>query len=73
MCVEKRGAIVRTAPRRSGPDASGCLDLNTTYIGCDDACAEAILAAPELEVLAIDPATGIDFDSGVINASPRTR
>jgi hypothetical protein len=43
------------------------IDLDTTYIGCDEACSEEILALPELEVLAIDPATGIDFASDPLN------
>ena len=43
------------------------IDLNTTYLGCGDACAEEILALP-VEALAIDPATGIDFASDVLNA-----
>jgi hypothetical protein len=32
------------------------IDFNTTYIGCDDACSEAIRALPELEALPTDPA-----------------
>jgi hypothetical protein len=31
------------------------IDLNTTYIGCDERCRDAILSAPELETAAIAP------------------
>jgi hypothetical protein len=43
------------------------IDLNSTYIGCDDACSEAILALSEVEALPIDPATGIDYRSDLRN------
>lgn len=46
------------------------IDLNTTYIGCDDACREAILEEPTLEALQIDPATGIDWRSDPRNPWP---
>jgi hypothetical protein len=43
------------------------IDLKSTYVGCGDACREALLALPELEAVAIDPATGIDWRSDVLN------
>jgi hypothetical protein len=43
------------------------IDLNSTYIGCDDACGEEILALSEVEALPIDPATGIDYRSDLCN------
>jgi hypothetical protein len=43
------------------------IDLNSTYIGCDDACREEILALSEVEALPIDPATGIDYRSDLRN------
>ena len=46
------------------------VDLNSTYVGCDDVCADEIIAVPEIEALIIDPATGIDFASDVLNAVP---
>ncbi len=39
------------------------IDLNTTSVGCSGDAAAAILAHDGLEALAIDPATGIAFDS----------
>jgi hypothetical protein len=44
------------------------IDLDSTYIGCDDACREEILALSEVEALPIDPATGIDYRSDLRNA-----
>jgi hypothetical protein len=46
------------------------IDLNTTYIGCDDACRDAILALPGVEALEIDPAAGISWLSDTINPAP---
>jgi hypothetical protein len=43
------------------------IDLNSTYIGCDDACRAEILALSEVEALPIDPATGIDYRSDLRN------
>lgn len=43
------------------------IDLKSTYVGCDDACGDALLALPELEAAAIDPATGVDWRSDVLN------
>jgi hypothetical protein len=43
------------------------IDLNTTYIGCDDACRDRILALPEIEALPIDPAAGIDSGGDLLN------
>jgi len=47
------------------------IDLNTTYIGCDDACRDTILALPGVEALEIDPAAGISWLSDPINPLPR--
>jgi hypothetical protein len=49
------------------------IDLNTTYIGCSDACRDRILALPEIEALPIDPATGIDIRSDALNSLPPTQ
>lgn len=46
------------------------IDLNTTYIGCSEACRDEILATPELEALAIDPTVGIDWRSDPVNPWP---
>ena len=46
------------------------IDLNSTYVGCSDACCDAIAAAPELEALPIDPRTGISSDSDTVNPAP---
>ncbi|WP_283137469.1 hypothetical protein [Rhizohabitans arisaemae] len=47
------------------------IDFNTTYVGGSaDAVAE-LLAVPGLEVAAVDPATGITFDSDTVNPRPR--
>ncbi len=46
------------------------IDFNTTYIGCDKACRDELVAQPNLEALAIDPATGITCDSDVLNPTP---
>jgi hypothetical protein len=43
------------------------VDLNSTYVGCDDACRERILALSEVEALPIDPATAIDNGSDLQN------
>jgi hypothetical protein len=43
------------------------IDLNTTYVGCDDACRDAILALPGVEALVIDPAAGISWRSDPLN------
>jgi hypothetical protein len=43
------------------------IDLDSTYIGCDAACREEILALSEVEALPIDPASGIDFRSDLCN------
>jgi hypothetical protein len=52
-------------------DRSWCLaseiDLNSSYLGCDRACADEILVLAELEARTIDPQTGIDFASDAIN------
>jgi hypothetical protein len=46
------------------------IDLNTTYIGCDDPCRQAILKEPALEALLIDAAAGIDWRSDPVNPFP---
>lgn len=43
------------------------IDLNSTYIGCDDACRDEVVALPQVEALPIDPATGISFRSDLRN------
>jgi hypothetical protein len=46
------------------------IDLNTTYIGCDDACRDALLRTGTLEVFSIEPTAGIDYSSDPINPLP---
>jgi hypothetical protein len=65
----------RQSPNLCWPeDRAWCLateiDLNSTYLGCEDACAEDIVALREIEALVIDPATGIDFASDLLNPAP---
>ena len=43
------------------------IDFWSTYIGCSDACRHELLAVPELEAYSIDPATGINFHSDLVN------
>ena len=43
------------------------IDLYSTYIGCSEACRDAILSLPEIEALPINPTTGISFSSDTIN------
>jgi hypothetical protein len=43
------------------------IDLDTTYIGCSEACRDEILAETDLETFAVDPATGIDCYSDPLN------
>jgi hypothetical protein len=43
------------------------IDLNTTYIGCDQSTSEEILAMRAVEALAIDPATGVTERSDFLN------
>jgi hypothetical protein len=67
-------------PSRQSPnlwwpdDRSWCvateIDLNSTYIGCDDSCADEILATPGLEAFAIDSGAGIDWRSDSVNPWP---
>jgi hypothetical protein len=47
------------------------IDLTTTYIGCSQACSEAIAAVPELEAFRIDPATGVTYNSDLVNPEPK--
>jgi hypothetical protein len=46
------------------------IDLNTTYIGCDDACRDALLGTRQLEALPIEATAGIDYSSDPINPLP---
>lgn len=46
------------------------IDLNTTYVGCSTACRDELVASPELEVLALDPATGISWAGDTVNPAP---
>ena len=46
------------------------IDLNSTYVGCSEACSKALLSAPELEALRIDPSTGISWTRDRINSAP---
>lgn len=46
------------------------IDLNTTYVGCNETCRAKILTAPGLEALPIDPRAGIDWRSDPVNAWP---
>jgi hypothetical protein len=52
-------------------DRAWCLateiDMNASYVGCSAACADALVASPRLEAAAIDPATGVAFDSDLVN------
>jgi hypothetical protein len=43
------------------------IDLNTTYIGCDQATSDEIFALRDVEALAIDPATGVTDHSDLLN------
>jgi hypothetical protein len=55
-------------------DRSWCvateIDLNTTYLGCTDACRDEIVASPDLEAWAIEPSAGIDWRSDPVNPFP---
>jgi hypothetical protein len=46
------------------------IDLESTYVGCSADCANALLAARELEAFAIDPTSRIDWYSDPVNPSP---
>jgi hypothetical protein len=43
------------------------IDLDSTYIGCSEACRDDLLAHSELEAYEIDPACGIDWLSDHLN------
>ncbi len=43
------------------------VDLDSTYVGCSEACAEAITASGALEAMRIDPASGISNASDELN------
>jgi hypothetical protein len=43
------------------------IDLDTTYVGCSAACRAKLVRLPDLEALAIDPTSGIAFDSDAVN------
>jgi hypothetical protein len=74
------GAVSESAvegPRYQSPnlwwpeDRAWCvateIDLNTTYVGCNETCREALLALPDAEARSIDPASGIDWRSDTVN------
>lgn len=46
------------------------IDLRSTYVGCSQACADELLAHPELEAYAIDPGAGIAWASDTVNPEP---
>ena len=46
------------------------IDLDSTYIGCTERCADALLAQPQLEAIDIQAATGISRDSDTQNPIP---
>ena len=46
------------------------MDLNSTYVGCSNACRDEPLAL-EVEALEIDPATGITNRSDVRNGTAK--
>jgi hypothetical protein len=46
------------------------IDLKTTYIGCSEACRDALTAAADLEAMPIDPTTGISWKSDLLNPEP---
>jgi hypothetical protein len=47
------------------------IDLNTTYIGCTEACLNDMVESPILDALPIDPTTGISFVSDLVNPTPQ--
>jgi hypothetical protein len=86
--VEAAAESVLAPPRQQSPnlwwpdDSAWCvateIDLKSTYVACDEACRAELLNRPELEALPIDPATGIDRRSDLLNPldlshSPRSR
>jgi hypothetical protein len=46
------------------------IDLNTTYIGCDQECRDDLLALVDVEAVAIDPASGVSRESDSVNRAP---
>lgn len=52
-------------------DHAWCLasevDLYSTYVGCDEACRDAILEQTSIEALPIDGSSGIGFNSDTLN------
>jgi hypothetical protein len=46
------------------------IDLDTTYIACDLVCRDELLGASEIEALEIEPSSGIDFASDLLNPAP---
>jgi hypothetical protein len=46
------------------------IDLHDTYVACSRPCLDELLAAPELEAMEVDTATGISWRSDVINPMP---
>jgi hypothetical protein len=47
------------------------IDLDTTYIGCDEACRREILDRSDLEVAPVSPDDGITWRSDPVNPRPR--
>jgi hypothetical protein len=48
------------------------VDLDSTYIGCSEACRDAILRRAELEVFPIEPERGLAYDSDSVNPLPHS-
>ena len=46
------------------------IDLDSTYIGCTETCADAIFAVPGLESSKVEPSCRIDWYSDPLNPSP---
>lgn len=83
--VEAAAEIDAAPPGEQSPnlwwpeDCAWCvateIDLNTTYIGCDETCRDGLLSLTEIEAMAIEPSAGIDFRSDLLNPvdEPTTR
>lgn len=57
------------------PDDHACcvateIDLRSTYVGCSQACANALLAQPDFEAYPIDAGAGITWASDTVNPEP---
>jgi hypothetical protein len=75
--LAKDGSRVQSASIWWPDDHAWCvateIDLNTTYIGCAEACRDAIRALPGIEALEIDPEAGISWLSDSLNPQPARR